>query len=305
MTLEQRVRDCEAQVFASLGVDVEESFISLPRTRANLRVLSHGSGPPLVLLHGVTLSAVVWAQLFKVLTGWRSLALDLPGHGLSDPTVYRPGRVREHARRMIDDVFDVLGIDRGAVVGHSLGGMFALWYAATGAGRISDLVAVGDPAVALPGVRVRVPLSLLTVPGLGQALLRFPGPPAVYRRLLAMGLGSAEVAAAPQALVEALRLSGLRTENAKTVNSLMHAIDRFRRPRPESVLTGAELEAISTAPMFIWGSDDPYLSPDEARPSIDRIGGAALHELHAGHGPWLVDAESVARLIQTHLAAGS
>jgi hypothetical protein len=49
--------------------------------------------------------------------------------------------------------------------------MLALWHAAAGAERISRLVAIGEPAVALPGVRVRIPLSLLTVRGLGVVVL--------------------------------------------------------------------------------------------------------------------------------------
>ena len=100
-----------------------------------------------------------------------------------------------------------------------------------------------------------------------------------YRRLLASGIGSAEVAAAPSSLIEALRLSARRPGNAKTVVSLLHAIDRFRRPRSESVMTGAELAAISTSTIFILGSDDPYLSPQRARPSIDQFQNATLYEV--------------------------
>jgi pimeloyl-ACP methyl ester carboxylesterase len=81
----------------------------------------------------------------------------------------------------------------------------------------------------------------------------------------------------------------------------MHAIDRFRRPRPESVLTDAELTAITVPTLFILGSNDPYLSPQAARPSIDRIPNATLHEMPAGHGPWLVDHARVARLIAAHV----
>jgi pimeloyl-ACP methyl ester carboxylesterase len=145
-----------------------------------------------------------------------------------------------------------------------------------------------------------MPLSLLTVRGLGAAILRSPSPRGVYRTLLAHGLGSAEVAAAPDSLIEALRLSARRPENARTVASLMHAIDRFRRPRPESVLTSAELAAIMTPTIFIIGSDDPYLSIERARWSIDQIHGAKLYEVPAGHGPWLVDAQHAAELIATH-----
>ena len=115
--------------------------------------------------------------------------------------------------------------------------------------------------------------------------------------MLAQGLGRAEVAAAPDSLIEALRLSARRPGNARTVASLMHAIDRFRRPRPESVLTSTELAAITTPTIFILGPDDPYLSIERARPSIDQIHGATLHEVRGGHAPWLVDAQRAAELI--------
>jgi pimeloyl-ACP methyl ester carboxylesterase len=157
--------------------------------------------------------------------------------------------------------------------------MLALWHVATGRRRISELVAIGDPAVALPGTRVRMPLSLLTVPGVGLAVLRSPSPRFIYQRLLAQGLGRAEVAAIPDSLLEALRLSGRRPQNASTVASLMHAIDHFRRPRPESVLTRRELAEIPTPALFIWGSDEPYLSAQDARPSIAQIPIATLHEM--------------------------
>ena len=301
MTLEERIHKAEADLFHTAGAEVDESFLDLATTGVRVRLLVHGSGPPLVLLHGVSLSAAAWAPLIPALLGHRLLAVDLPGHGLSDPASYRRGHVRQPAHQLIEDIFDALEIDHAPVIGHSLGGMLALWHAATGSERISRLVAIGEPAVALPGVRVRMPLSLLTVRGLGVAVLRSPSPRPVYRRLLAQGLGQAEVAAAPDSLIDALRLSARRPENARTVSSLMHAIDHFHRPRPESVLTTQQLAAIATPTMFIWGADAPYLSAERARPSIDQIPSATLHEVPGAHGPWLVDSERSAELIQSHL----
>jgi len=60
-------------------------------------------------------------------------------------------------------------------------------------------------------------------------------------------------------------------QNARTVGSLMYAINHFRRPRSESVLTDAELAAIAAPTMFVRGSDAPYLSAGRAQPSIDRM----------------------------------
>lgn len=263
--LERRIHEAESDLFAAAGADVDEFFVELGQTGLRVRVLAHGRGAAVVLLHGVSESAAIWASLFPELRGFRLLAVDLPGHGLSDPVAFRRGRVREHARALIDDILDALGLDEVPVIGHSLGGMFALWHMAAGSGRICEMAAIGEPAVALPGVRVRMPLSLLTVRGLAVAVLRSPSPHRVYRRLLARGLGSAEAAAAPDSLIEALRLPARRPQNARTVASLMHAIDRFRRPRPDSILTSAELAAITTPAIFILGSDDSYLSIERAR----------------------------------------
>ena len=297
--LEQRIHDAERELFAATGADVGESVLELAQTGLRVRVLSHGHGPAVVLLHGVSESSAIWAPLFTKLRDFRLLAVDLPGHGLSDPVTYRRGQVREHTRRLLDDIFDALGLGEVPVIGHSLGGMFALWHVAAGSERICEVVAIGEPAVALPGVHVRMPLSLLTVRGLGAAVLRSPSPPRVYRQLLAQGLGPADVAAAPDSLIEVLRLSARRPENARTVATLMHAIDRFRRPRRESVLTSAELAAITAPTTFILGSDDPYLSVERARPSIDQIQGATLHEVPGGHAPWLVDPQRAADLMAT------
>src|SRR5262249_43550769 len=104
--LERRIHDAESNLFAAVGADVAESFLELARTGLRVRVLSHGRGPAVVLLHGASEIAAIWAPLFTKLGHFRLLAVDLPGHGLSDPTVFRRGQVREHARRLIDDILD-------------------------------------------------------------------------------------------------------------------------------------------------------------------------------------------------------
>jgi pimeloyl-ACP methyl ester carboxylesterase len=251
----------------------------------------------------VTLAAAVWAPLLAELNGYRAHLVELPGHGLSGPAAYRPGAVRDHTLGLMDDLFDALGLTTVPVVAHSLGGMFALWHAAARPGRIASLVAIGDPAVALPGAVVRMPLSLLTVPVLGEAVLRAPTPRPAYRRLLSLGLSPAAAAAAPDELLDVLRLAARRPANARTVAALMHAIDGFRRPRADSVMTDAELGQITAPTMFCWGTSDPFLIPAQARPAIAKIPGAVLHEVPGGHGPWLEDPAGCAKLVTSHLTA--
>ena len=300
MSVDQRIREAEGALFARSNLNVEESFVSLPSVNLRLRVLAVGSGPDLVMLHGVSLSAAVWVPLLNDLEGYRTLLVELPGHGFSDPFTYRVGTVREHSVQLLDDLFDSLGLDAPSVVGHSLGGMFALWHAAERPGKISSLVAIGDPGAALPGVQVKMPLSVLTVRGLGRAVLWSPMPRSTYRRILGQGTSPAAARSMPDELVDILRFACRRRGNPKTVASLMHAIDRFRRPRPETVMGDSELARIQVPTMFYWGRDDPFLSPQQARPSLARIPGARLHEVAGGHAPWFEDPVDCATRIDDH-----
>src|ERR1700749_2722847 len=82
-----------------------------------------------------------------------------------------------------------------------------------------------------------MPLSLLTVRGLGVALLRSPTPPRAYRQLLAQGLGPADAGAAPDSLIEALRHPAIRTcplrgPAVDRPDRGGHAARSSRRPRP-------------------------------------------------------------------------
>ncbi len=300
MSVEQRIRDAESELFRTLGVTVTESLLELPRTGLRLRCLQHGSGEPVLLIHGVTMCAAQWAPLFPALADFRLLAIDLPGHGLSAPFTYQRGRVRDHVRDLIDDVLDALGLEHVPVIANSLGAMFALWYALD-RDRIASLVSMSDPAVALPGARIRMPLALVSVRGLGEAMLRGPSTRGFYRKLLVGGVGPTDAAAAPPPLLDALRYAAGRPGNARTVVSLMRAITRFRRPWPECVLTPAELERLRVPTLFVWGEEDPYLSPEAARPAIARMPAAALEVVRGGHAPWMSDPVGIGDRVRGHL----
>ena len=83
----------------------------------------------------------------------------------------------------------------------------------------------------------------------------------------------------------------------------MHAIDGFRRPRPETLMTNDELSRIETPMLFYWGRDDPFLSPQRARPSVAKIPGAILHEVDGGHAPWFENPVDCSTLIDEHQRA--
>ncbi len=139
-----------------------------------------------------------------------------------------------------------------------------------------------------------MPLSILTVRGIGRAVLRSPLPRSTYRQILGQGTSLAAVRSMPDELIDILLLACRRKGNPKTVASLMRAIDGFRRPRPETMMSDSELARIQI-PAFYWGREDPFLTPHKARPSIAKIPGAVLHEVTGGHAPWF---ENPSRLRQ-------
>lgn len=116
----------------------------------DFRVLSRGSGEPLVLLHGFTGSAESWLPIVEDLADtFRVHAIDLIGHGRSaapeDSTRY------DYDRATFDlvSVLTMLGIDRAVWLGYSLGGRLALGVAMTYPERVSALILES----ATPGIR--------------------------------------------------------------------------------------------------------------------------------------------------------
>ena len=77
----------------------------------------HGEGPPVVFVHGVTFSARSWLPIVERLEGYRSIVVDLPGHGGS-------ARAAVSQRALVTQLFELtrrLGLQRPVLVRHSLG----------------------------------------------------------------------------------------------------------------------------------------------------------------------------------------
>jgi pimeloyl-ACP methyl ester carboxylesterase len=104
----------------------------------------HGSGPPLVLLHGGLSAASMYAPILPALAkDRRVIAVDLQAHGHT-ADVDRPLRFET----MADDVAALirhLGLDHADVMGYSLGGATALRTAIQHPARVRRLVVISNP----------------------------------------------------------------------------------------------------------------------------------------------------------------
>jgi pimeloyl-ACP methyl ester carboxylesterase len=100
-----------------------------------------GSGPPLVLLHGVGHRRQAWSAVLDLLTPCRDVILvDLPGHGESPPLHTNGRSALQVLRDELTGLFDDLGLDRPHLAGNSLGGRLALELAV--AGRAATVTAL-------------------------------------------------------------------------------------------------------------------------------------------------------------------
>jgi pimeloyl-ACP methyl ester carboxylesterase len=188
------------------------------RNSVTLGLTREGSGPPLVLLHGLGAHRGVWNPVIAWLRTERDvLAFDLPGFGDSSPLdgAATPARLGE----AVAEELERLGIERCAVVGNSLGGWIALEMALSGAAENATAIA--------PAGLWRGPLVPKPVIGQKIAKLFYPLMPALTRSsILRRGLLSTQTAypgRIPQADVLELLQRYAKSQGLKAANDAMRS----------------------------------------------------------------------------------
>jgi N-formylmaleamate deformylase len=114
-----------------------------------LHVLDYGGDrPPLLVLPGITSPAITWDFVVAELRDLvRPVVMDLRGRGLSDRgDSYRTADFAADAEQAIRQ----LGLERPAVLGHSLGARIAAALAAAGTVELASTIVV-DPPLSGPG----------------------------------------------------------------------------------------------------------------------------------------------------------
>lgn len=90
----------------------------------------HGTGPPLVLLHGWGLNVRVWDSILPTLAErFKVIALDLPGHGRSE--WHDSAKTLSGHAELVAEACSAVAQDDALVLGWSLGGQIAIELAAS------------------------------------------------------------------------------------------------------------------------------------------------------------------------------
>ncbi len=166
------------------------AFVEAAGARLHVRDTGPKDAPAVLLLHGFGASLHTWEGWARLLeaAGFRVVRLDLPGFGLTgpDPT---GDYTDERTVRVLAALMDGLGLRRASVVGSSMGGRMAWFFAATAPERVDKLVLMAPDGFAGPGREYgkapRVPVA--------ARLLPFVLPERPLRTMLARAYGDPSV----------------------------------------------------------------------------------------------------------------
>src|SRR6266581_9348269 len=119
---------------------VEEQGVSLDGIR--VRYLRSGSGPPLLLLHGLLGYSFSWRFAMPVLAHQATVyAVDMPGAGFSERPADLDCCLKASAERLLR-FLDVVGLESCDLLGTSQGGAVAIMAAAIAPRRVRRLILV-------------------------------------------------------------------------------------------------------------------------------------------------------------------
>jgi len=253
-----------------------EQTVELQSGRWKTRVLSAGTGDPVVFLHGS--GGLMWDPVLEALAERHHvIAPEHPGSGTSQGL--------EHLEDLLDlvlyhaELFDVLQLPAPAVIGHSFGGMVAAEIAAVNPERVGKLVLIDSlglwqddhpiPDISTVGPGQRAQLLLADPTGPAAALLPAPDP------------------LDPEALFRA--------------SLTMASILQFTWPLPDKGLR-RRLYRVKAPTLVIWGAEDHYVDPGYGEAFRSLIAGAELRVVDgAGHMPHLERTAEVAKLLAAFL----
>ncbi len=258
-----------------------------------------GSGPLLVLIHGITSNSATWDRVLpRLARRYTVLAPDLLGHGRSDK---RRGdySVGAHANT-VRDLLDALGHERATFVGHSLGGGVALQLAYQYPERVENLVLVAPGGF---GREVSVLLRAASIPGSGPVLALAAWRPIVEAgTLLTHALGHLGLHGNTD-LEEIGRGYAMLADRASR-RAFIHTLRSVVDHEGQRVSALDRIEAAARIPsLIVWGEQDRIVPASQGKRAHQLVPDTHLITFRrAGHFPHRDDPARFVRVIDEFLA---
>jgi pimeloyl-ACP methyl ester carboxylesterase len=258
-----------------------------------------GSGPTVVLIHGMINSSRHWEQVaLRLADSYRVVAPDLIGHGDS-ATPRGDYSLGAHAAS-IRDLLATIGVERATIVGHSLGGGVAMQFfyqfpqrterlALVSSGGLGHEVSPLLRGAALPGAAL--PLRLAANPRLVRAIDRAGG------RLRGRGSSKGVYLEAIARALRPLGEPGSRRAFLQTLRSVIDVHGQHVSARDRLYLLG------EMPTLIVWGERDRTIPAAHGREAEQAIPHCRYETLpRAAHFPHLEDPEGLAGVLGDFLA---
>ena len=261
----------------------------------SVRYRVSGSGPPVVLMHGLGGFLELWSlNVASLSEDYQVFAIDLPGHGLSDmaENCYEP----EYATGYAFEIMKALGLEAFYLIGHSMGGLISINLSARFPEKVRKLVLV-DSA----GLSNYVPLSFrfLSLPFWGRLLIE-----RTEDRFIKTGI---------RQMFYNKRLSDEFTawfikysNRIRPDQEILYLSSRhlgLKGMRTESLVVN-KLPRIICPTLFIHGDQDKIFPLAYVKDSFRLIPGAKAEIIRqAGHVPQIEQSEAFNKLIRGFLEA--
>ena len=257
-------------MLASVG---ESKFVDIDGI--NTHYVVAGEGSPVLLVHGLGASMVVWrenvadlAQRFKV------YVIDLPGHGDTDkPDIeYDAESTVEYIRKFVE----FLGVGKIALMGNSLGGGLVLMTALMHPEIVFKLALVSSGSL---GREVSIWLRLPSLPVIGEIVTNGP----VDNTEFMLQKAFFDKSLATKELVAELRrtnsLPGARKAVLKIIRNFISLFGVKRQ-----YVRARDVGRLEMPILIVWGAEDKVIPPKHAYRAATNNSRVDLHVFsNCGH----------------------
>jgi pimeloyl-ACP methyl ester carboxylesterase len=256
---------------------IREQKLSVWQNRVRMRVLSDGSGPPLVYYHGPW--GLTWDPFLQALA--QRFTVYAPEHPGTSPGAHDDIYHLDNMWDLIlchEELLTGLKLDEVAMAGHSFGGMVACEMAAAYPRRVTRLALIAPLGFWRDAEPVKnwMMVNPPDMPGWvfrdanGEAAKQMIGP-------------SEPPDAAAAARVKLMWAMG--------------ATGKFIWPIPDKGLK-KRIHRVNAPTLLVWGKDDRIVPPVYADEFSQRIPGTRLQTVaDAGHAPQVEQPQAVARMV--------
>jgi pimeloyl-ACP methyl ester carboxylesterase len=270
----------------------DEWQIELHGRRVIYRVA--GSGPPVVLIHGMLNSSSHWRSVaLNLARDYTVIAPDLIGHG--DSAAPRGDYSLGAHASSIRDLLAAMGIDRASIVGHSLGGGVAMQFFYQFPQRTERLVLISSGGL---GQAVSPVLRTAALPGI-SAMLSLTIHPRLLGALTATGRGlrqrDVRLGVYIQALARALR----PLENAEARRAFLQTLRAVIDVHGQRVSATDRLYLLESMPtLIVWGERDNTIPLQHGLRAHAEIPHSHFKTLpRAAHFPHLEDPDGLSEVL--------